>query len=919
MPLPKSFMPQDRPLFLMDGTAYLYRGYYANSTLQRSDGFPTGALTVVTRILLRILRQERPSRFVFVKDGHGKNFRHEIYPEYKANRSATPEALVSQMEPVRRMVEALGLHYEESSGCEADDCIASLAARYSVVCPVVIVSADKDLKQCLGPRVIMWDPGTKEEKLFTAEAVEAENGIPLSLWPDLQALTGDAVDNIPGVPGIGPKTALQILKEFPGLEAIRDRFQLLSPKHQKKLDGHLEEMFVWRRLTTLSTEQCGHLGLADLNVKPLDVNAALAVAREFELRAVMREIMALGRETAQGAGQREETGADIAPEPAAPAEKPRAKTAGKRARASEARDQESLGAAMGLSLLDVVRGGSTSSLATLKDEAELPDCADARLAVIWPEGDSGPCCCAVQKGGDPKEAREFIWAGAMARLAAWSAQARLLVVTDAKSLLGGASPWRETVAARIPAGGLHDLGLAAYLFNPEESGYSWQKIVGQASLPEDVDGRGPGCVALALESWGRAKLARDGLDRLYDGLELPLVPVLAGMEAEGVRVDMNAFQGFLGEVRQELSTLTQQIYEGADGEFNIRSSQQLADVLYRHLGLKSTRRTSGGLPSTSQEALESLAGHPVVDAILRYRRLEKMRSTYLEPLPRLTDGAGRLHTTFNQEATATGRLSSSNPNLQNIPVRGALGKRMRACFVAGEGRVLLSCDYSQIELRVLAGMSRDAALLAAFAADEDIHARTAALIYECEPAQVTPDQRRNAKTINFGLLYGMGAQKLARETGVKVTEAKAFIERYFASLTGVRDFYERVESDARRDGWVTTIGGRRRLLPNISSNNAQEQALARRQAVNTVIQGSAADIIKMAMLDVWNDAELRAQGARLVLQVHDELVVEVPEVHAAEAGARVALLMESVLPGGRPFEPRLRVDWGMGRDWGQAH
>ena len=261
MPLPANFSSDKKPLFLMDGTAYMYRGFYANSSLQRSDGFPTGALTVVSRILVRILRKERPAYFAFFKDGHGKNFRHELYPDYKANRLAMPEALASQIEPIVRMVQALGLYYEESKGCEADDCIASLAARYSKERPVVIVSADKDLKQCLNDNVIMWDPAGKDEKIYTAKGVEEEAGIPIAIWADLQALTGDSVDNIPGVPGIGPKTAQQILKDFPGLEAIRDRFSLLSPKHQKKLDGHLEEMFVFRKLTTLSTSQCQNLGM----------------------------------------------------------------------------------------------------------------------------------------------------------------------------------------------------------------------------------------------------------------------------------------------------------------------------------------------------------------------------------------------------------------------------------------------------------------------------------------------------------------------------------------------------------------------------------------------------------------------------------------------------------------------------------
>lgn len=911
MPLPANFSSDKAPLFLMDGTAYMYRGFYANSSLQRSDGFPTGALTVVSRILVRILRREKPVYFAFFKDGHGKNFRHELYPEYKANRLAMPEALASQIEPIVRMVRALGLHYEESQGCEADDCIASMAARFSKDRPVVIVSADKDLKQCLNDNVIMWDPAGKEEKIFTQKSVEEESGIPVSIWADLQALTGDSVDNIPGVPGIGPKTAQQILRDFPGLEAIRDRFSLLSPKHQKKLDGHLDEMFVYRKLTTLSTSQCPNLGLEDVRVQPLDLNAALALAREYELRQLLQDILALGRERAQK------------PEPALrpqSGETDRKKADAQVPERQEHDETDILRATQAASLLDLARGSSVASLATLKSALELPSCQGARLAVIWPEGDNGPCCVGLDAGnGDKAGTRSFLWAGSQAELCTWSESAWLMVVASAKELMHRGSVWRDTLLVRAKSQGLYDLGLAAYLFNPEEGNYTWQRIVGQASLPNDVDLQGPGAVALAMEAWGRKRLERDGLAKLYHSLELPLTAVLVDMEDTGISIDMAAFQNFLGEVRQELSTLTQNIYDGAGTTFNLRSSQQLGEVLYTRLGLKSSRKTRTGQPSTSQEALESLAGNPVVDAILRFRKLEKIRSTYLEPLPRLTDREGRLHTTFNQEATATGRLSSSNPNLQNIPVRGALGKRMRACFVARKGSLLISCDYSQIELRVLAHMSKDQALLQAFANDEDIHTRTAALIYDTQPESVTGDQRRNAKTINFGLIYGMGAQKLAREIGVSTNEAKEFIRRYFEKLTGLKAFYERVEQEAMEHGFVTTIGGRRRLLPNITSNNSQEQALARRQAINTVIQGSAADIIKIAMLRVWQDEELRALGAKMVLQVHDELVLEAPWEAAGRAGERVVAIMEGVDPEGVPFEPRLKVDCGVGSDWGAAH
>lgn len=919
------------PIFLMDGSAYIYRGFFANRSLQRSDGFPTGALVVVTRILLRILRHEHPRWFAFIEDGKGKNFRHSIYSAYKANREAMPEELVCQLEPIQKMVQALGVRLEISHGCEADDCIASLAERFCKEHPVVIISADKDLKQCLGPNVTMWDPGAKQERLLTEELFTAETSVSPILWADMQAVIGDPVDNIPGVPGIGPKTASQIFSICPGLEAIKEHFALLSPKIQKKLKPYLVDIFTWRKLTTLSRTECRDVTLDDLAVAPVHAAEARGIAREYELISLLRDIDGLcshslipqigtTRRSVEPAQENrrlalvnssEEQGADT----------------------NEMMDVVNIQSdsiekslhrtVVPVSLLDTV---CPLPLHQLGELSELPDCKGGNLAVIWPGESKTSAFCALRlaqyEGKGPQGNVEFSWQGQGAVLANWAAGAEMLIVADSKSLLGMGSCWKEEIEKRASQGkGLFDLGLAAYLFNPEEGDYSWSRL---ASVARFSDPKGacasPGALALGLADRNRARLDRDGLSSLYFKLELPLVPVLAGMENDGIAIDMHAFKIFLNEVQIELSSLTETVFKQAGGPFNIRSSQQLGELLFTKLGLPQGRKTKGGQASTSQEALEKLAGsHSVVDAILRYRKLEKMRSTYLEPLPQLTDTAGRLHTTFNQEATATGRLSSSNPNLQNIPVRGPLGKRMRSCFVAREGALLVSCDYSQIELRVLAHMSQEKALLKAFHDGEDIHARTAALIYEVDKEDVTAEQRRNAKTINFGLIYGMGAQKLAREIGLSTTEAKLFIARYFERFSGLKAFYERVERLARSAGFVTTLGGRRRPLPGIVSNNGQISALARRQAVNTVIQGSAADIIKMAMLAVWRDTLLRQWQARMVLQIHDELVLEVPKDKALDTGARVSKLMECVKPAGSSFTVPLLVDWGAGQDWGTAH
>ena len=907
------------PVFLMDGSAFIYRGFFANRNMQRSDGFPTNSLVVVSRVLLHILREERPRYFAFVQDGKGPNFRHEIFPLYKANRDATPEDLVRQLDPIHRMVRALGLRLEVSQGCEADDCIASLAARFAAEHPVIIVSGDKDLKQCLGPNVYMWDPASKEEKLMSEADFTAESGVTPAQWPDVQALIGDTSDNIPGVPGIGPKTARQIFSICPSLEDIRDHFVLLPPKMQAKLQAHLENMFTWRELTTLRRDFCPGVTLDDLRVRPLDAATCALLTEEFELFALRRELAALDRLQAAEADLPEEfLDAGSIREDAQPA-------AGKKAAAEQAslplaQPARSGRATSQMSLLDAM---PQESAPALDDVSALPDCGDARVALIWAHGDREAPYLAVE-GADGSSLGEWQWKGPVAELARWLVPARTLVTADLKGLLTSAPCW-QFLAGR--AGDCIDLGVAAYLLNPEENDYGWPRLSARwgAVLRHELESRGetapgPARLGLAMAQLFEQRMEKDGLLELFRRLEMPLLPVLAGMEQSGVAIDAAAFRAFLDDVQGRLDQLTAHVYELAGTQFNIRSAQQLGDVLFNGLGLPAPRKTKGGQASTSQQTLEKLAGqHPVVDSILQYRKLEKMRSTYLDPLPRLVDPQGRIHTTFNQKATATGRLSSSNPNLQNIPVRGPLGKRMRSCFIAGPGRLLVSADYSQVELRVLAHVSQDPALLEAFRNGEDIHARTAALVYDLPPDQVSPDQRRNAKTINFGLIYGMGAQKLAQELKISTTQAKDFIARYFERLQGLKEFYEGVEASARKHGFVTTLGGRRRLLPDINSASGQAAALARRQAINTVIQGSAADIIKLAMLAVARDERLRELDARLLLQVHDELLLEVPADAAEEAGALVARLMQDVCPAGKELSVPLLVDWGTGHDWGSAH
>lgn len=879
------------PIYLIDGTAFVYRAFYANRTLQRADGFPTGAVYVITRLLLRLLREERPSHAVFFMDGKGPHFRHTIYPLYKANREATPEELLRQIEPVQRIVCALGLCLEVPHDCEADDGIASLAARYCAVRPVVIMGADKDLRQCLTENVLLWDPasGSRDEKIYTAASFIAESGLHPEQWADVQAVTGDSSDNIPGIPGIGPKTAAKIFAQFATLEALRDGLPTLAPKLRDKIAPHMDDVFRYRELTRLDTTRCTHLNIDAMTVRPIDMQAATALMREFELYSLVREL-----ESLQRAGFVNTAQPDISQRVPNPVSNPIQSRQG--------------------SLFDAATTPPPSApfenLPLVDTPAALPPCHNVPVALLpcallgLSEAPEGMILAVGQH-----EVRTTLPVETLVPLLA---QAVYIATPDVKWLLR-----HHPAFAALHLHLWFDLGLAAYVCNPEERDYDWPRLV--RPLPQAPLLAGHGQAALTLAATLAERLHTLSLDTLYRAMELPIIPVLAAMEEHGVAIDSAALTAFLAEVHTQLNSATQHIYALAGGPFNIRSSRQLGDVLFRTLKLPTAGKTAAGQLSTAQPALEKLAGkHALIDAVLEYRTLEKLRSTYLEPLPKLADAQGRIHTTFNQKATATGRLSSSNPNLQNIPVRGHFGQRMRSCFVAAPGMALISADYSQIELRVLAHMSQDPVLLDAFAQGQDIHTRTAALIFGIAPQDVNTAQRRNAKTINFGLIYGMGAQKLAQELHLSLAQAKAFIANYFAHLTQLKRFYESVEAAAKEQGHVLTLAGRRRLLPDIHSPNQQLQALARRQAINTVIQGSAADIIKLAMLAVAQDQSLRDAGARLILQVHDELLLEAPVEYAHTAGERVAALMCDVQPT-MPLTVPLLVDWGVGHAWSEAH
>lgn len=915
---PRDHLPRgSEPLYLIDGSAFIYRGFYAFSDLTRSDGFPTNALYSVLRLGLRLLREERPRYAAFVMDGRGPSFRADIFPAYKAQREKMPEPLAQQMDPIVSGMKLLGFPVLREEGVEADDTIATLAARCKAAGPVVIIGADKDLRQCLDEHVLLWDPSGKQEKLTTLRDFQADFPPGPAFWPDFQALTGDSSDNIPGVPGVGPKTAIEIVAQFPSLEELREGVALLKPAWRKKIESHLEDIFVYRELTRLKLDAAVDVTLESLAVAPAPREELVEFLNAYELRSLLRELPREGAPTGQNGsprqGQPSQPGRaslfEAAPEGGAGNGTDKAAsgpgTSGQSAQSASAAPSD--GGQLSLFGYTAVPQPAPQAVPVQATPlAELPSYKDRNTALV--PTDDGFLLAVSGK--------QWLVAATPAELAPLLAGASSVAAPSLKDLLTQSPEWE-----RVPLEKWFDLSLAAYLLSPEERVYSWGRLLDSlwsdpGFSPEEAPDGAQGLACLALARRFASRLEQAGLTPLLRTLELPLVPVLVDMERAGIGIDKAAFAAFAEEVNTRLSELTERMYQQAGMRFNVRSSQQLGDVLYNKLGLKAPGKTPGGAASTSAEVLERLAGqHPLLDSILEYRKLEKLRSTYLEPLPGLADENGRVHTTFNQLTTATGRLSSSAPNLQNIPARGDLGRRMRGLFTAAPGMLLTSADYSQIELRVLAHFSGDPTLMEAFRLGQDIHGRTAALLFDKPQGDVTSEERRQAKTINFGLLYGMGPQKLGRELGLTLNEAKDFIAKYFERLSRLKEYYQSLVEQARENGFVTTLAGRRRLLPDIRSRNAQLEAQARRQAVNTVIQGSAADIIKMAMLAVARDGTLKDLNARLILQIHDELVLEAPEASARQAGDRLASLMTGVVELSVP----LVADVGVGSDWGLAH
>ncbi|HEY6321440.1 MAG TPA: DNA polymerase I [Thermoanaerobaculia bacterium] len=932
--------PRGQRLFLIDGYSNIFRAFYAIRNLSNSRGEPTNAIYGFVTMLRKLLREEQPE-LIGVALETGKTFRAERFEAYKANRAPMPEDLASQMPWIRRVLEAFRIPILELAGYEADDVLGTLSCRAAEAgYHVVLVSADKDLMQLVEPRVSLYHTG--RSKLYGPSDVAEDFGVPPAKVADVLALMGDSIDNIPGVPGIGDKGAKALIQEFGSLEELLARAGEVARKsYREGLQQHADQARLSKELSTIHTSLPIPFDPAALRHDPPDAAALRRLYGELEFFSLAEELApepaaqillggGAGAHPATAAGSLAAAagaGADGAPGASASMD---AGSGGGLPAAREALSPADWEAATA----EILREAAAAQ------EGEGGEAGELFVAVL---GEAPPVGLALASAGEaaPVLLADFRRPGlreaAVATLGRWiAAPGARLAGHNLKEAL------RLCPGGELCGAELFDAMLVSYLLKPSVHGHSLDELAlerfnarplsakeagwdkGQAPEPGD-----PRLLAYAAE---RVMLARrmaagmrqelaagnaGALARIYRDLEMPLLPVLLGMEEAGIQLDAEYLRAMSDELGQEVRQLEEEIWRQAGERFNLNSPQQLGIVLFERLGLPALKRTQKTRSySTGAETLEGLAarGYPIAQLLLRYRELSKLKSTYVDALPAMLGEDGRLHTRFHQAVAATGRLSSANPNLQNIPVRTELGQRIRRAFVARPGRSLLVADYSQIELRILAHIAAEPELIRAFAAGEDIHRATAGTVFGVAPELVNADQRRAAKTINFGILYGMSAFGLSQNLGISKGDAERFIAAYLDRYQGVRRYVEETLQSAEREGKVETLYGRVRWLPDIRSKNHNLRENARRMAINARIQGTAADLLKQAMIAV--DCRLRREhpGARLLLTVHDELLFEVPEAEVEPIGRLVRQEMEGVAQLAAP----LVVDVGSGKSWYDA-
>ena len=889
-------------LYLIDGSSYIYRAFYGVRHLSTSTGIPTNAIYGFTNMLNRILRERSPVYMAIALDAPGPTFRHDLSPEYKANRPRMPEDLSEQIPFIKRLITALGIPYVEIPGYEADDIIGTLATWASDQgAEVVMISGDKDLMQLVSSEVHMWD--SMKDEVFGPAEVEKRFGVPVSQVVEVMGLTGDSSDNIPGVPGIGPKTAQRLIKEFGSIENLLSALDKVSKeKERKRLEANSEQAILSLALAKIKCDVPLKKDWQEFELRKADLSDLTNLYRELEFKKLLQEL--------------EVTETRVEPE-------------------EIRRDYQLITTTDGLQQL-LSQIGQSPKLAfslMISDEGSFePELVGLALAWGPEQGRYLPFSHHSDASSDSVNQLEV-----MKLLAPILSDPRVQ-----KVIHNSKQAWIILNSLGVELSGPQfDTMLGAYVLDPGKrvqnlevlarehlnvSLVALEDLVGTgkkrrsiASVPLEQVSSYAGDQAvfsLQLADILDEKIKAANQTTLFNDIELPLVKVLARMEIKGVKVDVERLDLLAKGFSERLEVSAQKIYHMAGEPFNINSPQQLGRILFDKLGLPMGKKTKTGY-STSMEVLSSLSPHhPLPGEVLNYRSLTKLKNTYVDALPPMVNpGTGRIHTSYNQTATVTGRLSSSEPNLQNIPIRTEEGREIRRAFVADSGNVLISADYSQIELRILAHYSKDEALLEAFTKGEDIHLRTAAEIFGVQPGEVTAEMRRQAKAINFGIIYGMSSFRLAKDLGIPQKTGREIIERYFERYQGVRSYMEEMPQTGREQGFVSTLFNRKRFLPDLNSRNRNIRQFAERTAINTPIQGSAADIIKLAMIRIDGELERRALPARMIMQVHDELVFEGEAGSAQEVAQLVQDEMESVAS----LEVPLVVEVGIGANWDEAH
>lgn len=936
-------------LVLVDGNALLHRAFHALPPLTTSKGELVNATYGFASMLFKALNELKPRYAAVAFDKAGPTFRHIEFEAYKAQRPKAPEGLFEQLERVKELVRILNIPIFEAEGYEADDVLGTLAKQAAEKgLTTIIVSGDTDALQLVNPRVKVLTPGKvfSETTIYDEAAVREKYGLEPRQLIDFKALKGDPSDNIPGVPGIGEKTAKKLLAQFGSVEALYHHLDQVDERTRKILEAHRDQAMQSKRLATIVTDVPIELNLEECRLGTYDRSKVVALLRELEFRSLLARLpeqVETEKRDGRHTGVRSSKAAPVqqmslfGDKPASDGSD--AMKPSPRIRAIERGESYDIIYDEG-SLGNLIADIRTRSALAIDLETTHKDSMRAAIVGISISPEPGVAFYI------PVGHHESLLDGKNEHVRQLSLELVLQklspILQDAKiRKFAHNGKYDMTVLSRNGASlnGLDfDTMVAAYLVDPSRRTFNLKDLaltkLGMEMTPiEALIGKGKSQVTMAevpieqvaeyacrdadvtyrLVDELEPELKKAGLWKLFTEVEMPLVSVLAKMEQHGVALDVPFLHELSRELHGKIVELEKKIYAAAGREFNINSTQQLATILFQELRLPSSRRTKTGF-STEADVLEELRGvHPIVELVLEYRQLVKLKSTYVDALPLLINPiTGRLHTSFNQTGTVTGRLSSSEPNLQNIPIRTELGRKIRAAFVAQDpDSVLLSADYSQVELRILAHISHDARLLKAFAADEDIHAATAAEIFGVRLDQVTSEQRRVAKVVNFGIIYGISDYGLATGAGLARRDAGEYIENYLAKYKGVSKYIEETKQQASEQGYVTTMLGRRRYLPEININHRVLRQAAERTAINMPIQGTAADIIKIAMVRLDDAMTTRRLKSKMILQVHDELLFEVPNSELEEMRSLVVEIMENALP----LDVPLKVDVSIGRNW----